>query len=927
MADLQKTIQLVFGGVDRTGGAINSVGKNLRSLEDRVNNVTGPMAGVADSVLKLEAALVAMGAAALTFAAKEAVSFEAALIDLEKVMSEGEGSAMQYSDAFANLSSRFGVDATNIVQSVAEFRQAGYDINDSLTLVEQALLGVNAADLTTQQSSELLIGTLAGFQAPAEEAAHLLDVLNGVSNNAGVSVEQLGEGFKILSPIAKTLGLSFEETAALLTPVVEVTRSGSESANALKTAISNLIKPTKERKELLEEELGIQLEMNGKRRDTKDVLYELLDVTKDLDANEQQRVATMITGAEQMSRFLAIINNFERSQEVLKTALNSAGSTLKEYETRTRSANFALDQLKASFTTTAKIMGLEYIDETKAVTKATTDLMDSFREALQGDNADQLFGALREGLTDLAGRIDIIAENLPEAFEGVDLTGLLDAFGDLGGELSEAFEQVFGDVDLTTVEGLQDALQKIVDGMTGLTNVTNGIIDGLGPLFKLIGEGIEQFDNLDEATKKNVGQLLGLSKTIDSILPVLDGMAGAIESVGTGLTALAGAQGFKALIGNLESVKAVGAGAGKFGLIGLALAGGYGVGTLINEAIINPLEEKFGKSIGSWLYEQFNKDELEKLQKALQGPQGELKNLVRETAELRKVNDDTAEMLSKTKTASEDTQRAWQNYADALVNTANKQESLNDAMGGSDEKLRDTGNALDKVKQEAKENGDALGDVGYETRKLAKYNDDLVLGYDKATGKVNSWSGGIMKTGDAYDDSAEKAQKATQAGEDHLLQMERIDSNERIKRIDAAVSLDISEVEANADKVKALAESIGETFASSTDLTGSLFSQLGEADSFRERWAIQDQIKEENENRDDMLAQQKKLIQAEIDWYKAKTRSLNNGDALIKIEGDGLAPHLEAFMFQLLENIQTRVNSAGEEMLLGLNSTGTLEQN
>ena len=850
MADMQKTIQLVFGGVDRTGGAIGSVGKNLQSLEDRVNNVTGPLAGVADSVLKLEAALVVMGAAALTFATKEAITFESALIDLQKVMSDSEGDAMQYSDAFADLSAKFGVDVGAIVQSTADFRQAGYEIDDALTLVEQSLLAVNAADLTTQQSSELLIGTLAGFQAPASDAARLLDVLNGVSNEAGASVEQLGEGFKILSPVAKTLGLSFEETAALLTPMVEVTRSGSESANALRTAISNLIKPTKERKELLEEELGIQLEVNGERRDTKDVLYDLIDATQDLDNNEKQRVATVIAGAEQMSRFLAVLNNAERSEEVLKIAMDSAGSALEEFNVKAQSADFALKQLNAALTATAATAGLEYIDQTKEVTNATTNLMESFREALQGDNAEQLFGALREGLESLAGRIDIIAENLPEAFENVDLTGLLDSFGDLGDEMAEAFKKVFGEVDLTTVEGLEEALQKIVDAMTGLTNVTSGIIEGLGPLFDLVGKGVEEFDNLDEATKKNIGQLLGLSKTIDKVLPVIGGLGSGLEAVGTGLTALAGAQGFKALIGNLNSVKTLAAGAGKYGLVGLALAGGYGIGTVINDAIIKPLEDKFGQSIGGWLYEQFNKDELEKIEKALKGPQGELKNLVQETNELRQVNDRTADMLGQTKTATEDTQRSWQNYADELVNTANKQESLNDAMDGSGDKLRDTGNALDKVKQEAKDNGDALGDVGNETKKLVKYNDDLVLGYDKATGKVNSWSGGIIKTGEAYDESADKAGKASKAGEDYLLQMERIESNERIKRIDAAVSLDIAEVEANAKKVEALAESIGEAFSSSTDLTGDLFGLYSDADSFRERWALKDQIREENENRE-----------------------------------------------------------------------------
>src|SRR5690606_5808978 len=255
-----------------------------------------------------------------------------------------------------------------------------------------------------------------------------------------------------------------------------VTRSGSESANALRTAISNLIKPTKERKELLEDELGIQLEIDGQRRNTKDVLYDLIEATQSLDNNEKQRVATVIAGAEQMSRFLAVLNGAERSEEILKVAMESSGSALEEFNTKTQSAEFALKQLNAAFTTAAATAGLEYIDQTKEVTQATTNLVDSFREALQGDNADTLFDALRGGLESFAEQVNIIAENLPEAFEGVDLTGLLDAFGDLGGELQNAFKEVFAEVDLTTVDGLQEALQKIVDGFTALTNVSSGII-------------------------------------------------------------------------------------------------------------------------------------------------------------------------------------------------------------------------------------------------------------------------------------------------------------------------------------------------------------------------------------------------------------------------------------------------------------------
>lgn len=917
MADKQKTVEIIFGGVDKTSGAISSVGRNLDSLAGRVGDMTGPLAGISDSILKLDAALAALGVAALAFATKEAVSFESALIDLQKVMSEGEGQAIDYADTFSNLSSRFGVDAGSIIQSTADFRQAGYEIDDALTLVEQSLLAVNAADLTTQESAELLIGTLAGFQAPASQAANLLDVLNGVSNQAGASVSELGEGFKILSPIAKTLGLSFEETAALLTPVVEVTRSGSESANALKTAISNLIKPTKERKELLEEELGIQLEVNGQRRNTKDVLYDLIDATQGLDNTEKQRVATVIAGAEQMSRFLAVLNGAERSEEILKIAMDSSGSALEEFSVKTQSAEFALKQLRAAFTTAAATAGLEYIDQTKAVTQATTNLVDSFREAIQGDNADVLFDVLRNGLESFAQQVNIIAENLPEAFEGLDFSQLLTAFDGLSDELGDAFEAVFGTVDLSTVEGLESALQKVVDAFTALVNVSSGIVSGLEPLFAAIGAGIQEFQDLDSATQQSIGELLGIAKAIDTVLPALGALGGGLESVGNGLTALAGAQGFKALLGNLGAVQGIAAAAGKGGLVGLALAGGYGLGTLINEYIIGPMEKAFGTSIGSWLYEQFNAEEIAKIENQFKPLTEEQKKLAKETSELKELNDRLADALDNTKQAAELDTEALNKRAAELVKNSQEQGKFNSSLEEFTGEQNKATNAVEELNNRVKSSGGALGEVGETTRQLAESNESLVLGYDKATGKVNSWSGTIVKSNQSLDDAAEKTKKVISETENYRLELEKIQSNENIKVIEAQVSLDIAEVEANAEKVVAIAKTISDAFGSTGDVISKLYGDRNEA-SRSDQLDIERQIRKENERRDQAFKLQKKLTEAQIENIREKTKRLAKGDALIKVDGTGLQPHLEAFMFEILQEIQVRVNADGEEMLLGL---------
>jgi hypothetical protein len=51
---------------------------------------------------------------------------------------------------------------------------------------------------------------------------------------------------------------------------------------------------------------------------------------------------------------------------------------------------------------------------------------------------------------------------------------------------------------------------------------------------------------------------------------------------------------------------------------------------------------------------------------------------------------------------------------------------------------------------------------------------------------------------------------------------------------------------------------------------------------------------------------------------RLKVESLERGDALITVEGSGLQPHLEAFMWEILEAIQIRANATGAEFLLGV---------
>ena len=59
------------------------------------------------------------------------------------------------------------------------------------------------------------------------------------------------------------------------------------------------------------------------------------------------------------------------------------------------------------------------------------------------------------------------------------------------------------------------------------------------------------------------------------------------------------------------------------------------------------------------------------------------------------------------------------------------------------------------------------------------------------------------------------------------------------------------------------------------------------------------------------------LTNAEIDLLKEKKNFLSRGEALITVKGDGLQPHLEAFMWEILKSIQVRATQEGAEFLIG----------
>jgi tape measure domain-containing protein len=183
----------------------------------------------------------------------------------------------------------------------------------------------------------------------------------------------------------------------------------------------------------------------------------------------------------------------------------------------------------------------------------------------------------------------------------------------------------------------------------------------------------------------------------------------------------------------------------------------------------------------------------------------------------------------------------------------------------------------------------------------------------KNTGYTKENAAELKKQSDATKKAADDAAKLA-------LELEKLASNERIKTLEFKAEIDVARIQADAEKVKAAFDSINVGIESTGNLLGDLFGMFGQLNGLDSSAynAVFQQIDKENALREKSFQLQEKLTQAQIDNLNAQTKALAGGDAIIKIDGAGLQPHLEAFMWEILKAVQVKANKDGMAFLLGV---------
>ena len=227
------------------------------------------------------------------------------------------------------------------------------------------------AGLDYAKATDYMTASLRGFnmELSAESAEHINDVFSNLAAKTASNQQEMAEALTKTASIAHSAGMSFETTSVLLAKMIETTRESPENlGTALKTVIGRFAEMKKATSDLVKTEdgevisvnrvdsalksVGIQLKnSSGEFRNLDDVFLELSQRWDTLDVMSQRYIATQAAGSRQQSRFIAMMENYTRTQELLSYAYDSSGAAAEQFNKTMDSLEAKMNQLSNSWNT------------------------------------------------------------------------------------------------------------------------------------------------------------------------------------------------------------------------------------------------------------------------------------------------------------------------------------------------------------------------------------------------------------------------------------------------------------------------------------------------------------------------------------------------------------------------------------------------
>jgi TP901 family phage tail tape measure protein len=261
---------------------------------------------------------------------------------------------------------------------------AGFTTNQILEALPATLDLAAAATLSMGQAADITSNIMSGFGLAANQAGRAADVLAAIASSANTDVTGMGQAMKYVGPIARSLGISMEDTAAAIGVLANQGIQGSMAGTGLKTSLSTLVNPSKAAQAAIQSLNLTTNELNPQFNRLDDIIRKLAE--SGLDAER----AFQIFGQRGATAMLALTGDIPGLEKLIGVTNAAAGSAQRMAKIMIDNVKGDADLLKSALTNLTFIIGDAGL--TKAVRgfiQEATRMATSLGELLSGINKNR----------------------------------------------------------------------------------------------------------------------------------------------------------------------------------------------------------------------------------------------------------------------------------------------------------------------------------------------------------------------------------------------------------------------------------------------------------------------------------------------------------------------------------------------------------
>lgn len=165
----------------QTSKGAETLGERFTAMGRKLQSINGIFQAAKNAAVTFEQALEPL------------LEFEDSLTELKKVSDLSGESLDEYTKKLGQMGQEVGKSRKEMTDAAIEFVKSGFSEEDSAELARVASLYQNIADeeINAGEAANFIISQMKAFNLTADDAMHIIDAVNEVSNNTAVSSADL----------------------------------------------------------------------------------------------------------------------------------------------------------------------------------------------------------------------------------------------------------------------------------------------------------------------------------------------------------------------------------------------------------------------------------------------------------------------------------------------------------------------------------------------------------------------------------------------------------------------------------------------------------------------------------------------------------------------------------------------------------------